>query len=138
LWSDRDHSPNDPPPHNQVLGACQCGFCRKHDARAFSDPDASVTLIAREPEHLERYSFGLHTAESVVCRKCGVYVAMVLIAEDRAWSTINIDTMDDRASFTRAAEPRDFSAEDVAGRTARRKARWSPTTLVDWPKRLNA
>jgi hypothetical protein len=125
------------PPHNQVLGACQCGFCRKHNARAFSDPDASVTLIAREPEHLQRYSFGLHTAQSVICRRCGVYVAMVLIEEDRAWSTINIDTLDERASFTRAAEPRDFSAEDAAGRTARRKARWSPTTLVDWPKRSN-
>ena len=46
------------PPHDQVLGACQCGFCRKHNARAFSDPDASVTLVAHEPEHLQRYSFG--------------------------------------------------------------------------------
>ena len=65
------------PPHDQVLGACQCGFCRKHNARAFSDPDASVTLVAHEPEHLQRYSFGLRTAEAVICRRCGVYVAMV-------------------------------------------------------------
>jgi hypothetical protein len=121
-----------------VLGACLCGFCRKHNARAFSDPDASVTLVARDPGHLQRYSFGLHTAEAVICRRCGVYVAMVLIEEDRAWSTINIDALKERASFTCPAEPRDFSAEDVAGRTARRKARWSPTTLVDWPGPSNA
>ena len=126
------------PPHEQVLGACLCGFCRKHNARAFSDPDASVTLVARDPGHLQRYSFGLHTAEAVICRRCGVYVAMVLLEEDRAWSTINIDALKERASFTRSAEPRDFSAEDVAGRTARRKARWCPTTLVDWPRRSNA
>jgi hypothetical protein len=126
------------PPHDQVLGACQCGFCRKHNARAFSDPGASVTLVAREPEHVELYSFGLRTAEAVICRRCGVYAAMVLIEGDRAWSTINVDALNERASFTRPAEPRDFSAEDAAGRTARRKARWSPTTLVGWPERSDA
>ena len=65
----------------------------------------------------------------------GVDVAMVSSQEDRAWSTINVDALKERASFTRPAEPRDFSAEDVVGRTARRKARWSPTTLVAWPGR---
>jgi hypothetical protein len=123
-------------PHDQVLGACQCGFCRKHNARAFSDPDARVTLVAHEPEHLQRYSFGLQTAEAVICRRCGVYVAMVLIEEDRAWSTVNIDALKERALFTRPVEPRDFTAEDAVGRTARRKARWSPTTLVDWPETI--
>ncbi len=33
-------------PSDQVLGACQCSFCRKHNARAFSDPKAHVTLTA--------------------------------------------------------------------------------------------
>jgi hypothetical protein len=116
------------------LGACQCGFCRKHNARAFSDPNASVTLTVHEPEHLQRYSFGLRTAEALVCRRCGVYVAMVLTEGDRAWSTINIDALEERALFTRPAEARDFSAEDIASRTARRKARWIPTTLVNWPQ----
>jgi hypothetical protein len=97
-----------------------------------------VTLVAHEPEHLQLYSFGLRTAEAVICRRCGVYVAMVLIDGDRAWSTINVDALKERASFTRLAESRDFSAEDVVGRTARRKARWCPTTLVDWPGRSNA
>jgi hypothetical protein len=123
------------PPEDQVLGACQCGFCRKHNARAFSDPRSSVTITVHEPEQLQRYAFGLRTAKAVICRRCGVYVAMVLTEEERAWSTINIDVLDERASFTRPAEARDFSAEDVALRTARRKARWSPTTLVNWPKR---
>ena len=116
------------------MGACQCGFCRKHNARAFSDPRARVTITAREPEQMQRYAFGLRTAEAIVCRRCGVYVAMVLTEGEHAWSTINVDVLDERASFTRPAEPRDFSAEDVSSRTARRKARWSPTTLVNWPE----
>jgi hypothetical protein len=126
------------PPDEQVLGACQCGFCRKHNARAFSDPNASVTLVAHQPADVQLYSFGLHTAESVICRRCGVYMAMVLREADRAWSTLNIDVLDERALFTQQAEPRDFSAEDADGRIARRKARWSPTTLVNWPKQSEA
>jgi hypothetical protein len=126
------------PAEDQVLGACQCGFCRKHNARAFSDPRASVTIAVHEPEQLQRYAFGLRTAEALICRRCGVYVAMVLTDGDRAWSTINIDVLDERLSFNRPAEARDFSAEDVASRTARRKERWCPTTLVNWPERSTA
>jgi alcohol dehydrogenase (cytochrome c) len=50
------------PPDQQVLGACQCSFCRKHNARAFSDPKAHVTLTAADPQQLQRYSFGLRTS----------------------------------------------------------------------------
>ena len=58
----------DRPRHEQIISACQCSFCRKHNARAFSDPRSSVTLTASEPEQLQRYSFGLNTAEQIVCR----------------------------------------------------------------------
>ena len=115
------------------LGACQCLFCRKHNARAFSDPKAHVTLTAADPEQLQRYAFGLETSDQIICRRCGVYVAIMLTEGDRVWSVLNIDTLDDRALFTRPAEPRDFSAEDRDGRIARRKARWSPTTLIGRP-----
>jgi hypothetical protein len=124
----------DRPPQEQIIGACQCSFCRKHNARTFSDPKASATLAAKEPRFLQRYTFGLHTAESIVCGRCGVYVAMVLLGAGRAWSTINIDTLDDRVLFSRHPEARDFGAEDCAGRTERRKARWIPTTLIGWPE----
>jgi hypothetical protein len=120
------------PPAEQIIGACQCSFCRKHNVRAFSDSKSRVTLTAKEPECLQRYSFGLHTAQSIVCSRCGVYVAMVLTEGARAWSTINIDVLDDRSLFSRAPEPRDYSSESAAGRIARRKARWIPTTLSGW------
>lgn len=121
------------PPDEQSLGACQCAFCRKHNARAFSDPASRVTLTAHAPEHLQRYSFGLNTSEQILCRRCGVYVAMTMADEGVVWSVLNIDTLDDRALFIRPATPRDFSAEDRAARIARRKANWTPTTLVGWP-----
>jgi hypothetical protein len=92
-----------------------------------------VTLTATDPQQLQRYSFGLRTSDQIICRRCGVYVAMTLADGDHVWSVINVDTLDDRAQFTRTPEPRDYSAEDREGRIARRKARWCPTTLVGWP-----
>ena len=47
-------------PSDQILGACQCSFCRKHNARALSDPRAQVILRSRaasalyiRPENVE-------------------------------------------------------------------------------------
>ncbi len=124
---------SDRSPGEQILGACQCSFCRKHNARAFSDPKARVTIIASEPAQLQRYTFGLGTSEQILCRRCGVYVAMTLVERDRAWSVINVDALDDRALFARTPEPRDYSSESREERIARRKARWCPTALVNWP-----
>ena len=124
---------SDKPPSEEILGACQCSFCRKHNARAFSDPRAQVILTATDREQIQLYTFGLKTSKQVICRQCGVYVAMILVDGDQIWSVVNIDTLDDRALFTREPQPRDYSAEDQQGRIARRKARWTPTTLIDWP-----
>ena len=103
-------------PKDQVVGACQCSFCCKHNARTFSDPKARAVLIARMAEHVQLYTFGLMTSQQIVCRRCGVYVAMLLSEGDSVWSVINLDTLEDRAT-----------------RIARRKARWTPTNLIGWP-----
>ena len=117
-------------PTDQILGACQCSFCRKHNARAFSDPTAQVSITAAEPDRLNLYEFGLRTAKQVVCARCGVYVAMILFDGDNVLSVLNIDTLDDRALFTGPVEPRVYDGESVGERIERRKKRWTPTTLV--------
>jgi hypothetical protein len=61
----------DRPPGEQILGACQCSFCRKHNARTFSDPKAHVTLTAAEPVELQRYTFGLKTSEQILSGDAG-------------------------------------------------------------------
>lgn len=121
------------PPQEQVIGACQCSFCRKHNARTFSDPGSKVRLTAREPDLVQHYSFGLETARSVLCSRCGVYVAMVLSDAGETWCTLNIDTLDDRALFVKEPGARDYSVETAPERLARRKSRWCPTVLENWP-----
>ena len=119
-------------PHKQVIGACQCSFCRKHNIRAFSDPKSRVVIEAGEPDEIHCYTFGLGTSYAVICRRCGVYMAMILEDEGVFWSTINIDVLNERALFTQTPQPRDYSKEDAAGRIARRRANWMPTSLVGW------
>lgn len=121
-------------PEEQILGACQCAFCRKHNVRAFSDPAARVTITVTEPAALQLYEFGLRTSRQVLCNRCGVYVAMVLREGDKAFCVLNIDTLDARALFVQPAMPRDYDNESREERIARRKSRWSPVTLIGWPE----
>lgn len=122
------------PPEEEIVGACQCSFCRKHNARAVTDPKVQARLVVNEPTQLQRYRFGLSVSDIVLCQRCGVYIAMLMIKDGKAWTTINIDALDKHARFTRPAEPRDFSGEAPDGRRERRKARWTPTELVGWPE----
>jgi hypothetical protein len=120
-------------PQDHLLGACQCSFCRKHNARAFSDPKARAVLTAVEADNVHHYRFGLATADVILCRNCGVYVAMLLGDGDDVFSVVNVDVLDDRKAFTGELESRDFDGETTESRIARRKARWTPTALIGWP-----
>jgi hypothetical protein len=65
------------PPADTELRACQCSFCRRHGSRALSDPAGRVEIEA-EAGALNRYRFGLGTADYFLCARCGVYVAAVM------------------------------------------------------------
>lgn len=121
------------PPGDQVIGLCQCSFCRKHNARAFRDPASHLTLTAQVPRQVHHYSFGLQVSAQVLCRSCGTYVAMLMADGDRLLSVMNIDTLDDRANFTHPGRVADYDAEDAATRLSRRRAGWMPATLINWP-----
>jgi hypothetical protein len=108
--------------------ACQCGFCRRHGARAVSDPAGRAVIEASEAA-LIRYRFGLGTADYLLCANCGVYLAAVMTEGDRSWSVIVVHVLDDAESFSRPAVPMVYDAEDEAARRARRRARWTPTEL---------
>jgi hypothetical protein len=118
------------PAPEHALRACQCSFCRKHGSIAVSDPEGSVEIRIADEEKASRYRFGLGTADYLVCRDCGVYVAAVMSAGGKSWSVTIVNALDDRAEFTGSVEPVDFSAEDGDDRRARRRARWTPTIFA--------
>jgi hypothetical protein len=116
------------PPGEAEVRACQCSFCRRHGSRAISDPGGSVTIEA-EAQALNRYRFGLGTADYFLCARCGVYVAAVMTEGERAWSVVIVNALDDAENFTRPAQPMVYDAEDEPARRARRRAKWTPTTV---------
>ena len=65
-------------PGEWAIRACQCSFCSAHDALSTSEPDATIDFVANDPELLQKYRFGLFTADFLLCRKCGVYIGAVI------------------------------------------------------------
>lgn len=110
------------------LRACQCTFCRAHGARNTSDPDGAMRITVRDSEKVNRYRFGLKTADFLVCKICGVYVGAILEDAGRRWMTVNTNTLSSPIGADAVIAPHDFSAEDAAARIARRKANWTPVT----------
>lgn len=115
-------------PATLPLRACSCGFCRRHGARTTSDPQGSVRIVAHAAGLLVRHRFGLATADMLVCGRCGVYVAALLEVGQRAWATINVNTFE--PPLGGAATPVSYDGEDAAARVARRRAGWTPCTLL--------
>lgn len=112
------------------LRACQCGFCRRHGARTTSDPNGSLHLSAA-PGALSRYRFGRRAVDALMCRECGVYVGSFLTLDDHMVGTLNAAGMDLEGFEGREPEPHIFTNETDAERLARRKAKWTPTILVE-------
>jgi len=108
------------------LRADQCSFCRAHRARTTSDPNGTMRIIVREPAALSLYRFGLRITDFLVCARCGLYIGAMMTEGDKAWFTVNTNTFRDPPPNRFPVAPVDYSGEDVAARTARRRQKWTP------------
>ena len=109
--------------------ACQCGFCRRHGARTVSDPAGRLTLTFAEGA-VNRYTFGTGSADFLVCRQCGAYVATFMADEGGDLGVLNIVGADIEVLTHRAPDPMHYEAESAAAKRSRRRARWTPTTII--------
>jgi hypothetical protein len=107
--------------------ACQCLFCRRHDARSVSDPSGGATLtFAVEPI---RYRFASGTADYVLCARCGVYVGAMTRDGERGLVTLNLNNFDDPHPDLKAV-PVCYDGEGAERRAESRRARWTPLRIV--------
>ena len=113
-----------------VLGlrACQCSFCRAHGARTTSDPNGTFRIKVEDAERLQRYRFGLNTADFLICRECGFFVGAMMEEGGQRWITVNANTIRPVPAYDIAGAAHDFGGEDASGRGDRRKLRWTPVT----------
>jgi hypothetical protein len=108
------------------LRACQCSFCRAHGARTTSDPNGEIRISIRDSEKLQRYRFGLKTADFLICRACGVFVGAQTVENGQRFFTVNANSFKPPPAYDIIAVAKDFGAEDTGGRTARRAQMWTP------------
>lgn len=99
--------------------ACDCDFCLRHGAAWVSDPDAQLHITA-DGTQLGRYRQGSDQADFLLCRRCGVLVAVVATMDDRTMRG---------AANRRAFEARDAFAADTVVSPQRlapdaKRARW--------------
>jgi hypothetical protein len=112
------------------LRECACSFCRRHGATAATDPAGTLEIRARVGAEVSRYRFGLRSADFLVCRTCGVYVAAVCQLDGATYATLNCNVLDARAAFTQAPGRVDFDRETLEERLARRRRVWTPAVLL--------
>ncbi len=115
--------------NEMALRQCSCGFCTRHRARYTSDPDGRLTIIEQREKSLHRYRFGTRTADFLLCRHCGSYLAAVCEIEGRLLAVFNVNNFDGADSLDEHPETMSFAGESVAERLARRAGSWTPAEI---------
>ncbi|BCM18121.1 GFA family protein [Mesorhizobium sp. J8] len=111
------------------IRACQCSFCIRHGSRAAADPNGRLVVSVADRERLQVYRFGLRTADYLVCRDCGVYVAAIAGEGSDATAVVIVNALDDRERFSREPIAVRFDAETREQRLARRRRNWMPVEI---------
>jgi hypothetical protein len=119
-------------PQQLPLRRCGCSFCRKHGARTTSDPAGTVRFSVREPQALSRYRFGLRSADFLLCAHCGAYVAAMMEHEGRGYATLNANCFDEAALLEQEAPLVHYEAETLEQKQARRMAKWTPVSGLNF------
>ena len=102
-----------------------CSFCNKHHALYTSDPRGALYIAFREAHLVERYRFGTKTADFLLCKACGVFVAAYM--PEPALAVINVNALEARGAFlANELHVTNLDAETLEQRLTRRKARWTP------------
>jgi len=111
------------------LRACQCSFCRAHNARAISDPKGTIHFSVRDPKLLSRYRMGLGITDLLICARCGVYVAALMEDRGTLLMTVNGNAFVPCLPSDVPVTPMNYGAENVDQRIARRRIRWTPVSV---------
>ena len=98
--------------------ACDCDFCRKHNAAYVSDPQGSLAIRIRD-EHLSgKYRQGSGQAEFLFCRNCGVLVSVIYRNDRRLYAAVNAKAVSGGKAFSaeQSVSPKILSASDKVKR----------------------
>jgi hypothetical protein len=112
-------------PGSWSVRACQCAFCRAHQAVSTSDPEGQIEFTAVRPALLGRYRFARRTTDFLVCSQCGVYIGAMIETPRGRFGIINVNALNPVPAEVAAPVPMEYEAESHEQRIARREQRWS-------------
>ena len=115
-------------PGEWSVRACQCRFCRMHDALSTSDPQGNLQFECEEPGALQRYRFALKTADFLLCRNCGVYIGAIIETRSGCYGIINTHALSDAPVDIADVGAIGYDNENAEGRVSRREERWTPVS----------
>lgn len=105
--------------------ACDCNFCREHDAAYVSDPNGSVVIRTDTMSNLKFAQQGDELAEFLFCVACN----QLLGVRWQQYGSVNARALFDKASFGNeiSASPKQLSAEE---KVERWRELWFPEFVV--------
>jgi hypothetical protein len=119
------------PPDEWSIRACQCSFCRAHGALSTSDPSGKIEFRVASSGALNRYRFGLHMTDFLLCRECGVYIGAVMETPNGVFGIINVNALRPQPTTIAGTMPMEYGSESLEQRASRREQRWSPVVWAD-------
>ncbi|MBV9239986.1 MAG: hypothetical protein JOZ94_29470 [Xanthobacteraceae bacterium] len=94
-----------------------------------ADPAGLFEVTAKDWRLVEPYRFGSGTADYLICRRCGVYVAAICETTVGVRAVVNVTCLNDRARFTQVPSTPDYDGETKEARLARRAVNWMPALV---------
>ena len=117
-------------PGRWSIRACQCSFCRAHDAMSTSDPDGELAFTAKRADMLQKYRFGLGTADFLLCRNCGIYIGAAINSPNGCFGIINTHALIEAPPQIADPLTISYDSENTEGRVSRRGERWTPVSAL--------
>lgn len=114
------------PPARWPVLECQCLFCRRHGVRSTADPAGELHFRFERPEFLRRYRFGLRTADFLICKECGTYVASVVLSGRGIHGLLNLNTLREPPGRLPPGKAVVHDGESAENRRARCAGAWTP------------
>ncbi len=110
-------------PHSYAPRACDCDFCRKHDAAYVSDPQGSVVVWIGDGSLRGSYRQGSGQVEFLSCSNCGVLIGAFYSNGGQLYAAVNTRSVRGENIFAaeQKVSPRLLSADE---KTARWRSMW--------------
>ncbi len=109
--------------------ACDCSFCLKHGASYVSDANGRLSIEVRGSDALSEYRHGSGSARFLVCRHCGVLVAVLYDGGGISYGTVNSRCIEEGMAFgaPQTVSPKSLTAEEKRQRWTRL---WTPNVAL--------